>query len=163
MKEVTPMHIGDALVGFVRVEGDTSTTLTSVTNCGSPYCSIQNSWSSPQSLEECQLRYDVALKDLKALERSEHKASAQRDKCLVEKADAYASQGEVSAAQYLKQLKQRESMSRVFQRCANAQGANCSGGFSAIEVPQDPNVPPKDCTEWKTLDCPQKVKKALLE
>ena len=54
-------------------------------------------------------------------------------------------------------------MSRVFQRCANARGANRSGGLSNIEVPQDPNVPPKDCTEWKTLDCPKEIEQALLE
>ena len=97
----------------------------------------------PQSLEECQIRYDVALKDLKALERSERKTSAQRDKYLAEKAEAYANQGEVSAAQYLKQLKQRESMSRVFQRCANTRGAKRSGGFSTVEVPQDPERLPE--------------------
>jgi hypothetical protein len=117
----------------------------------------------PLTLEECQVRYNIALKDLKALERSERKTSAHRDKHLAEKAEAHASQGEVSIAQYLKQLKQRESMSRVFQRCANARGTNRYGGFSTIEVPQDPNVTPKDCTEWKTLDCPQEIENALLE
>lgn len=97
------------------------------------------------------------------MERSERKTSAQRDKYLAEKAEAYASQGEVSATQYLKQIKQSESMSRVFQRCANARGAHRFGGISTIEVPQDPNVPPKDCTEWKTLDCPQEIENALLK
>jgi hypothetical protein len=116
-----------------------------------------------QTLEECQVRCNVALKDLKALERSERKTSAHRDKYLAEKAEACASQGEVSAAQYLKQLKQCESMSRVFQRCANTRGAHQLGGISTIEVPQDPSVPPRDCTEWKALDCPQEIESALLE
>ena len=97
------------------------------------------------------------------MERSERKMSAQQDKYLAEKVEACASQGEVSTAQYLKQLKQHESMSRVFQRCANAHGANRSGGFSTVEVPQDPHVSLKECTEWKTLDCPQEIEKALLE
>jgi hypothetical protein len=73
----------------------------------------------PQSLGERQVRYDVALKDLKALERSERKSSAQRGKYMSEKVEACAHQGEVSAAQYPKQLKQRESISRVFKQCAN--------------------------------------------
>ena len=105
----------------------------------------------------------MALKDLKALERSERKTSAQRDKYLAEKAEAHAIQGESSKARYLKQLKQRESVSRVFQRCAHARGAKRSGGFSTIEVPQDPQVSPKECTEWITLDCPQEIEQALLE
>jgi hypothetical protein len=54
----------------------------------------------PQSLDECKVRYEIALKDLKALERSE------RNKYLAENVEAHANQGEVTTAQCLKQLKQ---------------------------------------------------------
>ena len=53
-------------------------------------------------------------------------------------------------------------MVRVFKRCAQARGNSNSSGFSTIKIPVDPKTHPKDCTEWKTLDCPEEIEQALL-
>jgi hypothetical protein len=53
-------------------------------------------------------------------------------------------------------------MARVFKGCAPARGNSSSGGFSTIEIPLNLDTHPKDCTEWKTVDCPQEIEQALL-
>jgi hypothetical protein len=41
-------------------------------------------------------------------------------------------------------------------------GNSNSSGFSTIEIPINPDTHPKDCTEWKTLDCSEETEQTLL-
>jgi hypothetical protein len=51
----------------------------------------------------------------------------------------------------------------VYSKCAYIRGRHKKGGFNTIEVPEDPNISPKTCTKWRTVDCPKEIETFLLE
>ena len=114
----------------------------------------------PDTLEECKIGYNSTLQ---ALRKAEKDAVHHRSDFLQKKAESYADSGDATAESYLKRLQQCEDTSRVFKKCAIARGKHQKGGFSTIEVPRDPVVHPKQCTEWRTVDCPKEIETLLLE
>jgi hypothetical protein len=106
----------------------------------------------PNTLEDCKSLYDSTLQSLKLAEKE---AILHRRQHLQLKRQQYADLEHEAAEKYIKRLQQCEDLARVYSKCAYIRGKHKKGGFTTIEVPEDPNISPKTCTKWRTVDCPK--------
>ena len=64
-------------------------------------------------------------------------------------------------AQMIRQIKRAEEIKAMYKKIRNMRRPH-KQGVSRVQVPQDSNQLPKECTEWRTIDTPSEVKQALL-
>jgi hypothetical protein len=76
--------------------------------------------------------------------------------------DALA-RGNKEKARRIQQVQRAEAISHVWKKCAHARGLTTTGGISHVYIPEDPTEDPKTCNNWKRVEDPPEVIRAINE
>ena len=117
----------------------------------------------PATLREAVASHYAYKKELKATIKEEEKNRLLRKSHLDKLADNYEAQGDPKTALIVHQIKRAEATKKVFAKCRAARNLNKHGGISYLMVPEDPTQDPKECENWRRVDCPEEIIALLQE
>ena len=78
-------------------------------------------------------------------------------------ADTYEAHGDNKTAAIIRRIKRAEATKKVFVKCKAARNLKTHGGISYLMVPEDSNQEPKECENWRRVECPEEIIALLQE
>ena len=113
----------------------------------------------PSTLKECNSQLRVLQKEMKDLTQC---AKQLRQEALQARAEAEASRRKKPLEKIIKRIRNSEAKVRMFRKLNVLRKKNRQGGLSRLQVPVNPDVSPKTCTEWKSVELPKEINDYIL-
>jgi Sec-independent protein translocase protein TatA len=117
----------------------------------------------PNTLEECRRALNQYKKEFQATIREETKSKQFRQDHQKKLIQEYEQKGDKKEAAILRRIQRVEQVKKVFLKCKAARNLLREGGISHLMVPTDQTQDPKVCTDWRRVDCPDKIVALLQE
>jgi rubrerythrin len=115
----------------------------------------------PGNKENCERLLKATQKDLRRMEKEERETAKRRRQHQQELQASYWEADDAKSAKIVQQIQKAEEMARVWKKCAAARGLTQEGGLSYLLVPEDPDISPKQCNEWRRIDDQEEINDRL--
>ena len=116
------------------------------------------SFQLPQSAQECNVALRMAKREVANIIASSFEVrEKERDEQIKALEEDLALDTNKKKARILRNLKKAEEMRHLFQKIQTLRNVRNSSGITRIEIPTDPSVDPKKCTEWQIIDVPTEI------
>ena len=111
----------------------------------------------PATLQEAIASLYTYTTELRATIKEEEANKRLRKTHLDRLVEAYEASGDKKTAAIVRRIKRAEATKKVYAKCRTARGLNKHGGISYLLVPEDPTQDPKECENWRRVDCPDEI------
>jgi hypothetical protein len=119
-------------------------------------------YNAPNTLQDCKTLKSQISRELRNVIKEEEQTKTRRKEHLQELIAKSNQEGKGSVA-ILKRIEKAEELKAVYQKCAKARGKHIRGGLSHVLIPAISGTDPKECENWKVIDCPEEIEMLLQE
>ena len=111
----------------------------------------------PRTKQECCDHLRLVKREIEDIVNASVKHREDEIKQRITSLEVSGKKSDAATAIILRRLQRAEEIKRLFSKLRSVRTKNERRGVTAIEIPVHPDVDPKTCTEWQTIDVPTEI------
>jgi hypothetical protein len=124
---------------------------------------MPSTWVCPTTIQQCSFQLKEYKRTAATIATDSVVRRDQERQELIRQLEKSSTSSNKKSAKRLRRLKKAEDIKQLFRKLKRVRNTQARKGVVRLEIPLHPDVDPKSCTEWTTVEVPQEIVRRLQE